>query len=683
MPTPLINSLRVQGGTLYTFTSAANDISKTFTDDDSRFVFSKFALLDIPNVAVPINNLNTIVWEAIGATGNVFPNSSVPSPDINVDNNINLAQSFQNYVLNLEQLILDGSNSLAQSYNPSEVYTTSERIFWKWMASINAIRFRNASPAESNAIGRITEEDPSSAYRRVVKYLGDIDIVNNVSRGGHSYSEVYMNVPVTHGNTPLVLFKTLSDSNYSPSRIWSNGNNFIAGRDTGSVHPTGLSLIAYYDNDINDQYIAQPTFGDISNFSGFASSDPLSIKPILKSRVDGLILDMEPSSYRPITDNPEISIISEFNSVDQSSDFSFNAVLVYYDTYSASTPEVRGRNLYGVLILDDFVNEGSGISYIKRFDKFKPNAITKLNGNGYGLKLNVKFDTSVDNVGVETIINDYNTFSMDLFIDASTRMQETADIFLDQVNELANIKSRLDSLESYYFTQSQLTEISQRISQLEASINNANLAFQSSTTLLDLINNNADNINLILSGNLSTQLTYNTDVLQQGDGLILDKSVPNQVRLINRVQKYSNFMICENDSGFLSTSINNGQDLNDISTNNILVLDKFTNYFKQINQDPDPITGEEVFDDNLIINIRDKNQRWKKGQTLRIVFNNPINTNGLNIEIRTDSENQLGNGTYGKIVGIISSPMLLSNKPIFEIICVDENQYIFNIDILR
>lgn len=683
MPTPLINSLRVQGGTLYTFTSAANDISKTFTDDDNRFVFSKFVLLDIPNVATPLNNANNIVWESIGATGNILPNSSVPLSDLSLDNNVNLAQSFQNYLLNFEQLILDGNNTLAQSYNQDQLYTVSERIFWKWLANINAIRFRNATSAESTVAGRIVEEDPSVAYTRVVKYIGDIDIVNNVSRGGHAYSEVYMNVPVTHGNTPLILFQTLADTNYSPSRIWSNGNSFIAGRDAGSIHPSGLSTIAYYDNDINDQYIASSIFGDITNFAGIASSSPSSPKPVLRSRADGLIVDMDPSSYKPIADNPEISIIPEFNSTDQSADFSFNAALIYYDTYSASNPQNRGRNLYGILILDDFVNEGSGIASLKRFDKFKPNAITKLNGNGYGLKLNVKFDTSVDNVGVETIINDYNTFSMDLFIDASTRMQETADIFLEQVNEITDIRRRLSGLESFYFTQAQLTEITQRISDLERSLSNSNMAFQSSTSLLDLINQNADNLNLILSGNLSVPLTYNTDVLKTGDGILLDRSVPNEVRIINRTQKYSNFMICQNINGFLSTALNNGQSPNNVNIGNQLLLDKFTNYFRQINQNPDPFTNIENFDDNLIINVRDKNQKWKKGQVLRFVFNDPINTMSNNIIFRTDSENEKNNGIYGITIGIITTPMLLSNKPIFEIICVDETQYIFNIDILR
>ena len=689
MATPLINALRVQGGTFYTFTSASNDISKTFTDDEARFVFSKFALLDIPDVATPTSNQNYIVWEALGVLNSPgptsYPNSSVPSADINSDNNINLAQSFQNYVLNLEQLILDGSNNLAQAYDMSQKWSTSERLFWKWMANINAMRFRTATAAESTVTNRFTEEDQSTFYKRVVKYIGDVDIVNSVSRDGHSYSEVYLNVPVTHGNTPLVLFKTYQDSNYAPGRQWSNGNVYLEGRNAGSVHPTGLSMIAYYDNDVIDAYLSEGTFGNPTNTSLYAAATALSLKPVLLSGMDGIILDTDADSYKPIVDDPNISLISEFNASDASGDFAFNAALVYYDVYSSSNPMDRARNLYGILVLDDYVNQVSAPSYLKRFDKYKPNKITKLNGNGYGLKLNVKFDTSADNVGVETIINDYNTFSMDLFIDASTRMQEAAEMFLSQNLQIIEIKQQISALQQYYFSQGDITGLSQRLSALESSLNNAQLAFQSSTTLLDLINMNADNINLIVSGNLSTNLTYNTDVLKGGDGILLDKSVPNQVKIINRTQAYNNFMLCGNSSNNIETTTSNGQNYatTNLVDNNILVLGTFTNSFRQTNQNPDPVTGIETFADTVYINIDDKNVRWKNGQMLKFVFNEKINNGGFNIIFRTDSQNALGNGTYGKIMTIISPAMLLSDRPIFEIYCTDENQYLFNVDVIR
>ena len=680
MPTPLINSLRVQGGTFYTFTSSARDISKTFTDDDARFVFSKFVLLDLPDVETPTTNReNRIVWEGIGAR---LGSGTSSVPNVAIDDNINIAQSLENYLLNFEELVLQGYNNAGKDYDSSQYSTPTERIFWKWLTEINAIRFREASAAETPFNSKYTEEDPGSYYNRVVKYIGDIDVVNNVTKGGDAYSEIYLNVPTNHGSTPLVMFKTYSDTNYLPGRIWSNGNVYVDGRDASSIHPTGLDLRAYYDSDASKQYSTESTFGDVTNWSGTATVQGGSAKPVLLSYMDGAILDFDPNSYKPILDDPTISIISEFNTTDASEDFSFNAALVYYDTYSVSDPSKSATNLYGILVLDDYTNLSAGYSYLKRYDKFKPNKVTKLNGNSYGLKLNIKFDTSVDNVGIQTVINDYNTFSMDLFIDASTRMQEAADMFLQQEQSIIDIRQRLTALEQFYFSQDDLNLITQRLSALETSLNNAKLAFSSSTTLLDLINQNADNINQILSGNLSVNLSYNTDVLKNGDGIILDRSIPNQVKVQNRVQGYSNFAICTNDSGYLRTEVNNGQNFNSSIDNNIVVLGKYTNYFKQINTNPDT-SGIETFDDTVYINIKDKNERWKNGQLFRIVFNGPIDPVGHTIVIRTDSENVFGSGAYGKTIAIIPSVNLISNKPIIDIVCTDENAYNFNVDIIR
>lgn len=47
---PLIRTPQLQGGTLYTFSSAARDLSRSLNNDNLRFVFSKFVLLNIPNM---------------------------------------------------------------------------------------------------------------------------------------------------------------------------------------------------------------------------------------------------------------------------------------------------------------------------------------------------------------------------------------------------------------------------------------------------------------------------------------------------------------------------------------------------------------------------------------------------------------------------------------------------------
>lgn len=686
MATPLINPLRVQGGTFYTFSSAVKDIQKTFSDDDARFVFSKFALLDIPDVATPsLNYENFVVWEGIGAEagGGI---SSVPF--LSSDNNVNIALSFQNYILNFEEEILQGTNNLAQAYDPSQLYTSSERLFWRWMTQINAVRFRSASTSETSISNQFTEEDQTSYYKRVVKYIGDIDVVNNVSKGGHAYSEVYINVPTTHGGTPLIMWKPYTDNNYAPSRAWNNGNNYIVGRDATSIHPSGLDMRAFYDNDAATSYTTGATFGNITNWTGTASIQSGTPKPVLLSKMDGMILNWDPNVYKPIVDDPNISIISEFNASDAAGDFSFNAALVYYDTYSSSNSTNKATNLYGVLILDDYVNQGSGIAYLKRFDKFKPNKITKLNGNGYSLKLDLKFDSTVANAGVETIINDYNTFSMDLFIDASTRLQEAAAMFIDTEIDIIAMKARLQNLENFYFSQQSLDALNVRMSQLETSLNNSKLAFQSSTTLIDMINTVSNNLNQVLTGNLSVNLTYNTDVLGPGDGIQLDKSIPNKVKVINRIQGYNTFNQCKNTSGYILTDSGNGLNLTSLTNNNTLVLGQYSNYFKNLNQNPDA-SGVEIFTDNVYINIEDKTQRWKRGQTLRFVFDGEINMAGYSIYLRTDSENIFGNGIYGKQIGIITPSMLITNgsgnfpKPIIEITCTNESLYTFNIDIIR
>jgi hypothetical protein len=94
--TPLIRPISAQGGTFYSFSSSAEDLSSTFNNSNNKFVFSKFCLINIPNIATPSNNENKIQFKAI---------DTALLGHINASNNINLAQSFQNYCLNLESYI--------------------------------------------------------------------------------------------------------------------------------------------------------------------------------------------------------------------------------------------------------------------------------------------------------------------------------------------------------------------------------------------------------------------------------------------------------------------------------------------------------------------------------------------------------------------------------------------------
>ena len=84
-------------------------IGKTFSDDNARFVFSKYALLDIPKVKTPTNLENTIIWQAMDAlsgTGSIAGGVIQNVYDTISDQNVGFSQAFQSYPLNFEQLVL-------------------------------------------------------------------------------------------------------------------------------------------------------------------------------------------------------------------------------------------------------------------------------------------------------------------------------------------------------------------------------------------------------------------------------------------------------------------------------------------------------------------------------------------------------------------------------------------------
>src|SRR6056300_797204 len=100
MATPLVRIPQVQGGTMYAFASAARDITRAFNNADIKFEFSRYALLDLPDFTTPVNNSNTIDYTQLkDSAGQAY------SPSQN-GAGVDFAKTFQNYVLNAEELIL-------------------------------------------------------------------------------------------------------------------------------------------------------------------------------------------------------------------------------------------------------------------------------------------------------------------------------------------------------------------------------------------------------------------------------------------------------------------------------------------------------------------------------------------------------------------------------------------------
>ena len=724
--TPYIRPLQTQGGTFYTFSSAAEDLALTFNNTTNKFRFSKYVLLDLPQFKEAVYGENSIRFNTIDtafldvAEDNfqlVNPNNL--SPDLEV--------SFQNYCLNLEATILSDPN-----YNPALKKSVSERIFWKWIKELGAIRFRPANSNEviatldQNATGttggypysnkRWVEEDdyssgngtPIPQYSRVVKYIGECDIVNSVQNNNNSFSEVYIHVPTEDGNTPVVMFKTQADENYYPGQILTNSPNdplnkeYLQGRNyaDGLYGPNGLPALAIFDqavlgqpgvtgtdasgNLINSAWYhprnySETYYTDPSFFDGTTDTIYKYLKngvyhtTYKRSRLDGIELDFDPSNYKPIVDNPSITTIEEFNATSDSTTFEFNAVLLYYDVYDPNNPSDSATNLYGILFLDDVRPISNSAAELPRFAKHKPDPITKLNGNSYGLKVNIKFDTDIENTGVELSVNDYSSFSLSMFMDAANVLQEASRTLNDQTVQVIDLSTRVTDLEGLVLTSNTSTDLNGRITALESAMTANQALFKNTQDILGLIERNYILINNLLNNKTDITVSYNLDLIKSGDGILVDRSTPNRLALNNTVQGYN-----------LPDTSSYNFSLNSVS-GNILALNQYNNYYKYKNYG---LTITLVND--LIIKIDDTNNQWKRGQSFRLIFDDKVLLNGNNLLIYTDAKGLYPIGapsgvSYGVLVGGFTQNIFDSSndQPIFDIVCVDEKNLVFEIDQIR
>lgn len=709
---PFIRPIRVQGGTFYTFPSCVEDLSFTFTNPNYNISFSKFALLNIPNFASPSDNQNYVQLRSIaGAFDKVGDTSSDP--------NIQFAESFQNYALNLETLITSDPN-----YDSTKLPTVSERVFFKWLKEIGAVRFREANSSETatnnTSIGqRFVEEDETSFYSRVVKYVGDIDITNTSKLQGNTQAEIYIHVPTETGTSPYVMLKSeTQDLNYAANAVltYSAANPidsvYIAGRTTDDTQPAGLDFHAYYDSEFSifptspyvlykkdssgnyvedawwwnfateNSYYLEPTrLNDPRNddLKIVNSSDAGDYIEFRRSRLDGIGIDFNLTHYQQAVQTQAINAWQQFNTTAGSVSFDFNAILVYYDITSISNPEDKATNLYGVLFLDD-VQESTGGAFIPRFTKYKPNKSTNINGNSYGFRINLRLDTNVEDTSVQSSINDYNTFSMQLFSDALTELRNASDLLLTQIADINSLQQSINSIEDLSVSQESIDSLDARVTTLEENYLTTQSYFNNSQALIDLINRNYAEILNIYNNKTSVQVQYNTDVLKSGPGISILRDGGN-IKISNTREGY-NF---DTSKPFID-------------------LEQYTQTTTSYNYNVDLATGTnyvlfktlsgQVFEPNLdmALLINDTQNDFETGQVIRVCFSTPVNllkTSTLfdrKFTILTDASNRSGaSSPYSVVIGTFSAQdfAVSGNTPYIEIVCLDKNTYTFNIEKIR
>jgi hypothetical protein len=530
-----------------------------------------------------------------------------------------------------------------------------------------------------------------------------LDIVNSVTNNNNSYSEVYVYVPTAAGNTPTVLFKNVVDKNYYPDYQWTNNplnplnDEYLYGRNYTETNPSGLTSLAIFDDDVlgsptasyidtgisstpvsgnwysprdtANTYFTDSLFTDPSNYflTKTANSNSLSY---VRSKLDSIGIDFDPDSYKAIVDDTSISTLEEFNSTSIASDFEFNAALIYYDVYDPANPTDFATNLYGVLFLDD-VNSSSGDIFIPRSQKKRPNPVTGLNGNSYGFKINLKFDTDIDQTSVEQAINDYSPFSLSMFMDAMNVLQDSSATLNKSSSSFIDLSNRVTNLENLALTTETSINFNARIAALEQSLAANQSLFNNTQSIMNLINQNYDLTRSILNNETSVEVSYNLNTINQGIGVNVDRSVENLVTINNTNQ---DFNIGQNKGYGILTQT--GQ--------NVIELLNFSNYFKHVNNGTEiNLTGD------MTIRIDDSKIKWKKGQRFRISFGDKVYPQSSIITIVTDATglyplSDPTGGIYSTTIVVLDDTIFYDwgYKPVFDIVCIDDQNLTFQVDVI-
>ena len=217
------------------------------------------------------------------------------------------------------------------------------------------------------------------------------------------------------------------------------------------------------------------------------------------------------------------------------------------------------------------------------------------------------------------------------------------------------------------------TSIGARLTSLENAMVANQALFKNTQDILGLIERNYSLTNDLLNGRTNIKLSYDLDLIKSGEGINVDRSVQNRLILNNTVQHYN-----------ITEDTNYNFTINETS-GNTLVLNPFNNYYKHSN------FGLTItLTNDVIIRIDDTNSQWKKGQTIRLVFDDKIVLAGNNILMYTDTKgvyplSSPSGVAYSKLVGGFTQSIFDSagNKPIFDIVCVDEKNLAFEIDQIR
>jgi hypothetical protein len=309
--------------------------------------------------------------------------------------------------------------------------------------------------------------------------------------------------------------------------------------------------------------------------------------------------------------------------------------------------------------------------------KEKPNVIDRTNGNAFAHKINIKFDTSIEDVAVEKSINDYTTFGLDLFLDVLTELRRLQTTFNEKISELEILGDDLEAAKQAMISTSGLDALDQRISVLETTVSASVAAFEETDAIMQLISSLNQQIDDLYNNRTSILMEYTLAPFKSAYGIALDKSITGQMTVTNTAQLYS-----KNSQINLASS---AVTVSNVCTLDLGVSNTYVKHYKPIsNNNLNPSTW--TLSSNLEIRINDSVNTWKTGQTLKFVIDTPIIPGSYSIYIKTDANNLTNQPTaYGRVITALTSADFPENfgrtsRPIVEITCTDSVNLIFQVD---
>lgn len=566
--------------------------------------------------------------------------------------NYAIAEHFQNYILNFETVLLN-----REGFDNSVLRSPAERVFFNWLEKVGGINFQRSSKKGIDQKDLYVENDVL-LEDRTVQYIGNIDIINQVDVNGDTFGEIYMYIPSSAGATTEIYFRDIQDENYradvyKPRPM--NGDehtDVIQGRGNFyGKHIAPIDPVAIYDGSHPNNYTVDK----------------------------GFCIDFRDADY-------------EYNSIEQVNansftNFEFNTVLIYYDLFDTSTNEEKvATNLYGVLFIDNFVEDNDRVSlnenhlaHIHQYPKFKSSEFG--DGNAFALKLDLKIDTAPTTtmssiLGENEVYDNPNDVKgMIMFGEALNQLQKCADTFFTQQNEIYRLQDRVESLESLTTSIDDISTVKVALTALENRFNESGVI--GSKNVMDMIENCYGLVSDILDNKYPTKLALDLDKLRLGNGLRYKSNQDGSTTLYNTQQLYNvvgkmSFNYDDINNPNLLTPIENDTIRFELRENTNLVLLSSVE-----SQNSDRTMWNSL---TIMIDAYDRVQ-WEKGQTVKFVVTDDfkfgyVKHNSIVFQTKIDP---VENDTHDDATTIIIKEFKkedlskMKNKTEIEIVCIDND----------